>query len=119
MIGIVVVVPVVISYVQAHRLGVIWQARYIMPMPSVGLPLTCVALIEDTASFRLSVRLGTLVCGILGIGQFAAFAENLRRYTVGVSGSLNFFHSTWQPPLGAFPLTVLAFLLLVLLTAFC
>ena len=43
--AIVLAVPVIISYDEAHQLGVIWQGRYIMPM-AVGVPLMAVALIE-------------------------------------------------------------------------
>lgn len=114
---VVVFAPVLISYLQADRLGVIWQARYIMPI-AVGLPLTCAALIEEGAPGRFSPRLATTVCAVLATAQLAAFAQALRRYTVGATGSLNYFHSRFQPPFGALTLTVAAGVLLVLLMAF-
>jgi Predicted membrane protein (DUF2142) len=119
LIGIVLFVPVVISYGQAHRLGVIWQARYIMPM-AVGIPLVSAALLArtDVLLQRASARVATLLCILIGVGQLFAFAEALRRFTVGVLGPIDFLHGPWQPPFGATALLGVALLGTVALMAF-
>jgi hypothetical protein len=116
--AVVIFVPVAISYGQAHRLGIIWQARYIMPM-AVGVPLMAVALIQRSAALRaMQARLATVICVALWIAAFAAFAEALRRYTTGVTGPLNFLHGSWQPPWGATTLTIAALVVLACMGAY-
>jgi Predicted membrane protein (DUF2142) len=118
LIVIVVFAPVLISYGQAHRLGIIWQARYIMPM-AVGVPLMAVALVEHSGALRpVRARVASTVCTLLGIAAFAAFAEALRRYVTGVRGPLDYLQGAWQPPFGATTLTVAAFVLLALMAFF-
>ena len=116
---IVVAVPVVISYDQAHRSGIVWQGRYMMPM-AVGVPLLSAALIERSEILHdVHQRLALPLCALVGLGQICAFAQALRRYTVGLAGPLDFFfHGSWQPPLGApglCALTVLGIALLMTL----
>jgi hypothetical protein len=44
---------------------------------------------------------------VVGFGQFLAFAQDLRRYTVGVDGSLAYFQRPqWTPPLPPLLLTI-------------
>ncbi len=118
LVAIVLTAPVVISYDEAHRLGIIWQARYIMPM-AVGVPVMAVALIERSGALQsVRRRLPTVLCVALGIAEFSAFAEALRRYTVGASGPLDYLQGAWQPPLGATAVTVGGFLLIGLMMAF-
>jgi hypothetical protein len=115
---VVVFAPVIISYGQAHRLGIIWQARYIMPM-AVGVPLMAVALVERSGALRgVRTRVATIVCVALTIAAGAAFAEALRRYVTGVKGPIDYLGGSWQPPFGATTLTVAAFVLIVLLAVF-
>jgi len=115
--AVVIFVPVAISYGQAHRLGVIWQARYIMPM-AVGVPLLAVALVERSDALRrVRTRVATMVCAALAVATFAAFAEALRRYATGVNGPINYLNGSWQPPFGATALTVAALVVIVLLAA--
>jgi hypothetical protein len=115
---VVVFAPVIISYGQAHRLGVIWQARYIMPM-AVGVPLMAVALVERSGALRaVRPRVATTVCGVLAVAAFAAFAEALRRYAVGVKGPIDYLQGAWQPPFGATTLTVAALVVIALLALF-
>ena len=115
---VVVFVPVAISYGQAHRLGIIWQARYIMPM-AVGVPLMAVALVERSVALRgVRTRVATMVCALLAVAAFAAFAEALRRYATGVKGPINYLAGSWQPPFGATALTVAALVLLALMALF-
>jgi hypothetical protein len=111
---VVVFVPVAISSGQAHRLGVIWQGRYIMPM-AVGVPLMAVALVERSGALRaVRARVATVVCCVVACAAFAAFAEALRRYAVGVKGPIDYLRGRWQPPLGATALTVAALVVLAL-----
>jgi hypothetical protein len=118
LIVVVVFAPVIISYGQAHRLGVIWQARYIMPM-AVGVPLMSVALVERSAALhQVRTRVATMVCGLLAIASFAAFAEALRRYVTGVRGPIDYLQGAWQPPFGATTLTIAAFVVIALLALF-
>jgi hypothetical protein len=115
---VVIFAPVLISYGQAHRLGVIWQARYIMPM-AVGVPLMAVALVERSGALRaVRTRVATMVCGVLAVAAFAAFAEALRRYVVGVKGPIDYLQGAWQPPLGATTLTVAALVVIALSALF-
>ena len=115
---VVVFAPVIISYGQAHRLGIIWQARYIMPM-AVGVPLMAVALVERSVALRgVRTRVATIVCAALAIAASAAFAEALRRYATGVKGPIDYLGGSWQPPFGATTLTISAFVLVALMAAF-
>jgi Predicted membrane protein (DUF2142) len=115
---IVIFAPVAISYGQAHRLGIIWQARYIMPM-AVGVPLMAVALVERSQALRgVRTRVATMVCALLAVAAFAAFAEGLRRYATGVKGPIDYLQGAWQPPFGATALTVAAFVLIALMALF-
>jgi hypothetical protein len=118
LIVVVVFVPVLISYGQEHRLGVIWQGRYIMPM-AVGVPLMAVALVGRSGALRaVQTRAATVVCIVLACASFAAFAEALRRYVVGVNGPIDYLRGAWQPPLGATALTVAALVVIALLGLF-
>jgi hypothetical protein len=111
---VVVFVPVIISYGQAHRLGVIWQGRYILPM-AVGVPLMAVALVERSGVLDgVRARVATVVCAVLACAAFAAFAEALRRYAVGVKGPIDYLRGGWRPPLGATTLTVAALVVIAL-----
>jgi hypothetical protein len=121
LLAIVVFVPVAISYGQAHRLGIIWQARYIMPM-AVGVPLVSVALVERSAALSgIRTRLATAVCIAVVIGACGAFAEALRRYVTGVLGPIDYLHAghrIWHPPFGATGLTMAALVVIALSAAF-
>jgi len=102
----ILVVPVAIAYSQSHRLGVAWQGRDILPL-AVGIPLMAVALFEESEVLGpRRCRVATILCVGMGVADVAAFVEALRRYTVGVTGPLDFLKGTWHPPLGS--LTVAA-----------
>jgi hypothetical protein len=118
LIVIVIVVPVIISFGQAHRLGIIWQGRYILPM-AVGIPLAGLAIVEQSPAIRWSrTRVASLLCVGVGVAEFAAFATALRRYTVGVSGPINYLHGSWSPPLGSGAITLGYLLALILYLGF-
>ena len=58
---------------------------------------------RDLVNGRFVLVLGLVV----GFGQFFAFAQDLRRYAVGVDGSLAYFQRPqWTPPLPPLLLTI-------------
>ena len=95
------VVPTLVSFSQAVRLGVFGQARYWMPL-WVGLPLlvACAAIGEDGA--RLGRRGPRLVAAI-GVGalglQVLGWLWALRRYGVGLGDGILRQFPSWHPPL--------------------
>jgi hypothetical protein len=121
LLAVVVFVPVAISYGQAHRLGIIWQARYIMPM-AVGVPLMTAALVERSPALQaVRTRVATMICVALAIASCGAFEEALRRYVTGVLGPIDYLHGVhrvWHPPFGAIALDVAALVLIVAAAAF-
>jgi hypothetical protein len=103
---IVFVLPVVLSYSQAARLGVVGQGRYTLPF-AIGIPLiSCSIIGASTALSAQRVRLARALCFLLGIADVLAFAQALRRYTVGANGPLDFFSGKWSPPIGTLAITI-------------
>lgn len=120
----VLALPVAIADSQVHRLGIVWQGRDILPV-AVGIPVLSVALFEHARGARRQPLLrrnrsalvvGT-VCTALGVAELSAFSEALRRYTVGVTGPVDFLNGSWQPPLSTTGSIVLACAVVVLLLA--
>jgi len=104
--AIVVFVPVVISYQEVHRLGIVWQGRYMLAM-AVGIPILSTALIDAADVLaRFRARITVTVCLCIGIGDFAAFLTSQRRYASGLPGPINPANGTWGPPLGNGLMTV-------------
>ena len=96
----VVFVPVIISYQEVHRLGLVWQGRYILAM-AVGIPILSAALIDAAdALARFRARITVIVCICIGVGDFAAFLTSQRRYASGLPGPINPANGSWGPPLG-------------------
>jgi hypothetical protein len=102
--GVTIVLPIVLEYAQAtgHGTGH-WQGRYALTF-AVGAPILAVLALEQSdLAARLSASLlpGAIALA-LGVAQVDAFAQNLRRYTVGAHGHIWFFlDPKWNPPLGA------------------
>lgn len=94
----VVVVPVAITVDQAHRLGIDWQGRYVLPL-AVGVPVVAAALLSEGAT-HLVVRISGWLTATITVGGALAFVEALRRYTVGTAGPIDLFQGSWQPPGG-------------------
>ncbi len=94
-----VVLPIVVEAAGAQEAGFIWQGRYTLPL-AVGVPILCgIGIGSGEAAARLSRRLAYVLAAALAIAQFLAFAQALRRYSVGVHGSLWFFSDArWDPP---------------------
>jgi hypothetical protein len=119
----VLLIPVIISRIEVHRLGLVWQGRYIMPI-AVGVPLLAIALLERSERLPWAVgskgwsRLTTALFLGIGFAQFAAFTEAMRRYAVGVSGPINFFNGSWRPPLGVITVLIGFLVVMALLLSF-
>lgn len=95
------VIPILLQYFQARRLGLIYQGRYTLPL-AVGVPLLAAAVIGDSAALRgLHKRFLALLLVGAFVAQVAAFAQTVRRYAVGAQGTLAFWNGHWHPPAGA------------------
>jgi Predicted membrane protein (DUF2142) len=117
-IGATVVVPLVLeSAVYGDAGGPAWQGRYALPL-AVGVPIVAAMAMASSergrqlAEPRLFVGAGV----VLVAAHILAFAQNLRRYTVGYDGEIQYWKSPqWSPPLSPLIVTI-AYVLLV--TAF-
>jgi hypothetical protein len=114
----IVVVPLTLeSAVFGSAGGAAWQGRYGLPL-AVGVPIVAAMAIASSgrgsqlAEPRLFIGAGVM----LVVAHILAFAQNLRRYTVGADGEIQFWrHPQWSPPLSPLIVTI-AYALLV--TAF-
>jgi hypothetical protein len=114
-----VVVPVVIESTAYRAVGTFWQGRYSMPL-AVGIPIVAAFVLastgrgRDLVTPRFAWTLGITVC----VAGFLAYAQNLRRYTVGAVGPLLYWwHSPWHPPGIPAILLSLAYMALVVVLA--
>jgi predicted membrane protein DUF2142 len=113
------VVPVTLeSAVYGDAGGPAWQGRYGLPL-AVGVPIVAAMAITSSgrgrqlAEPRLFIGAGVM----LVVAHVLAFAQNLRRYTVGADGEIQYWrHAEWSPPLLSPLLVTIAYALLV--TAF-
>ena len=98
------ILPIALEYLSLQDIVAgRWQGRYALPFV-VGAPLlAAVALERDDSAARISAGAFPFVAlGALGVAHVVAFAQNLRRYTVGYNGKVLFvFDAAWSPPLGA------------------
>jgi len=108
LIALVIVVPVLFGYGEARNVGIdFWESRYILPL-AVGVPLVATALVDRSrVATKVHSRLTVLVCCAIGSANFLAFAEALRRNTVGVAGPIDYLKGSWSPPFGAPAVTLL------------
>ncbi len=76
------------------------QGRYLFPVWIGCMLVAGQAIAAATLPTEFKKRLFRLVVISLVIAQFFAFAQNLRRYAVGHSGTWKFYqHSLWHPPM--------------------
>jgi hypothetical protein len=114
------VVPAVLEFIEARRFGFGWQGRYTLPF-AVGLPIFCgYALSQQSRRIvqrgRFAIVLGAILAITFVVAQFGAFAQNLRRYTVGIGGGWEFWRGAdWSPPIPSLFLLVAYAALLVAL----
>ena len=113
------VIPTLLMVSQAHRLGLVWQARDGYPLYAGILlvagaacgrgPITPEGSIEWAGSRLAFRRLSLLIAVAVAVSQFADFVWALRRYTVGLGATVNpFAHvvSSWVPPVPVIALLV-------------
>lgn len=99
--------PVIVEAAGAQEAGFIWQGRYTLPL-AVGIPILAgIGIGSAEGAQRLSRRLAYGLAGALAVAQFLAFAQALRRYSVGAHGKLWFFaDARWNPPVPSLLLVV-------------
>jgi hypothetical protein len=103
-----IVVPVVIESLEYGSAPLSWQGRYTLPI-AVGIPILAAVTLASTERGReiMTDRIVLTIGVLLGLAHFFAFAQNLRRYTVGYSGELLFWrHPQWSPPISSLVLTI-------------
>jgi Predicted membrane protein (DUF2142) len=103
-----ILAPAVIVAQQLGRTGIGWQGRYTLPI-GVGVPI--LAGFALAQSRWREVVAGSLLRPIVGVavvvGHVLAYAQALRRYTVGYDGPLQFWKNpSWRPPIPVLALTV-------------
>jgi len=90
-------VPVILAAVEASEVGQHWQGRYQLPFVA-GLPILAAASLGRAR--RVPKRAVPLVGAAVVAASAVAYAQNLRRYTVGDHGALQFWlHPSWSPPI--------------------
>jgi hypothetical protein len=99
--------PVIVEAAGAQEAGFIWQGRYTLPL-AVGIPIIAgIGIGSSHGAAQLSRRLAYVMAGALALAQFLAFAQALRRYSVGAHGEIWFFGSArWDPPVPSLLLVV-------------
>jgi hypothetical protein len=104
-----VVVPALIESAEfGNAGGPIWQGRYTLPL-AFGIPILSAIVVASTEGGRqLPARRLLLGVGIVvGVAHVLAFAQNLRRYTVGTDGEIQYWrHPEWTPPVSPLLLTI-------------
>jgi hypothetical protein len=99
-----VVLPVALYVQQSGYAG--WQGRYTLPL-AVGVPVLAGLALRGTAVRNARGAAVVLAGAALGVGHILAFAQNLRRYTVGAGGTVWFWtREEWSPPVASLLLVV-------------
>jgi hypothetical protein len=105
----VIVVPIMIeSATYNEGGGVSWQGRYTLPL-AMGIPILAAVMLGATERGRelVTSRFLLTVGVVIGLAHVLAFAQNLRRYTVGYDGDIQFWkHPFWDPPVSSLFLTI-------------
>ena len=110
-----ILAPVVIETTPYSTGSTYWQGRYSMPL-AVGIPIVAALILASTTRGRhLLIPRFTWTLGItVSVAGFLAYAQNLRRYTVGSLGRVVYWwHPRWHPP--AIPPILLSLAYLVLI----
>ena len=118
LIALVILVPIAISYHEAHRLADFWQGRYTLPL-AAGVPILASALIDGGEALgTMRARLTTLMCVAIGVADFAAFYTALRRYAFGLPGPVDVADGRWGPPFGNVVMALWSLFVTALLVVF-
>jgi Predicted membrane protein (DUF2142) len=116
----VIVVPIVIAATPYRAAGTLWQGRYALPL-AFGVPLLAAFALAATERGRqlVTTRFALCVGFTLGVAHLLAFAQNMRRYTVGTLSEIQYWEDTlWSPPvLSPLPLTLAYAAVLIAFTA--
>ena len=107
LLGVIILVPALLEYIEARKFGFGWQGRYTLPL-AVGLPILCGFALAQEPVRRLQRGRLPIVLGVAFVlAQFLGFWQNLRRYAVGSDGALLFwFDADWSPPVPSLLLLV-------------
>ncbi|MCW2540452.1 MAG: hypothetical protein JWN95_2177 [Frankiales bacterium] len=94
-----VAIPTLLAYSQAHRVGIVGQGRYILPV-AVGLPvLAGYAASRRLERSRWSVP-GMIVGGVVVAAiQVTGYVVALARYRNGTGHAIWTLDAEWEPPL--------------------
>ncbi|WP_035800832.1 DUF2142 domain-containing protein [Kitasatospora mediocidica] len=103
----VIVIPMVAMALEAGKLGLIWQGRYLLPL-AVGLPLLTAMVISRRLPERSvpQLRLPLTVGIALAMAGTAAFYWAQRRNGIGNVMAQPILHMQWNPPFGWFTWTL-------------
>lgn len=104
-----VAVPTVLQAAVLGTEGLVWQGRYSLPL-AVGIPVVAAWVARQRDGWLgpgVARRWLGWVLVLVCLGQIVAFAGTLRRYVSGIDGPYPGLSGPWQPPLGAWALTVL------------
>lgn len=85
----VIFIPAILQAIYIGGGGFIWQGRYTLPLFVCFIVASGFALAQlfSTLSPSLHARLAVGITALWILGQFAAYAQSIRRYSVGISGS--------------------------------
>jgi Predicted membrane protein (DUF2142) len=86
------VIPTIVEVVVHRRIGEIWQGRYSIPFAMAGVLFAASTAPPSRRVVRTAV-IATACAEVLTLWQ------TLRRYMVGLDGSLTLHHAAWNPPL--------------------
>jgi hypothetical protein len=104
-----VVLPTAMIVLVARQEGILGQGRDFMGL-AVGIPIVAAAIAGERFSDRLAtLRLVSVIVGIVAACQVVDFYAALRRYTVGTKGPLDAFSSVphgWAAPVPAAVLVI-------------
>ena len=84
--------PTIVELVVHGRIGEIWQGRYSIPFAIGGV-------LYAARSASPSRRLMQYVVFAAALAEVLTLWHTLRRFMVGLDGSLTMRHAEWQPPL--------------------
>jgi hypothetical protein len=105
----VIAVPVLLESARYEDSGgYFWQGRYTLPL-AVGLPILATIALSSTERGRqlATRRLLFAIGAVVSVAHVVAFAQNLRRYTVGYDGEVQYWkHPEWSPPVSSLLLTI-------------
>ncbi len=96
------VLPVLITFADDRRLGVVWQGRYVLPL-AVGLPILAGLILarSERPEARLLDRYAWAAFVALAAANVIGLLTTLHRFVEGSSGPLDFVGGKWQPPVNA------------------